>query len=249
MRTKPRTHDSPRPARRATILWALALVTPLAVACQAARLPVPDSLAAAERLPVTGRQGLQLRPTLRFGSFEAGPIARSWTRGRDRGATTLALKSERRQTFEFTLHDGGEPHWFVACRAQAHRVRIDLGLVDVHPSEGSALYCNLQSTADRMTAWEMELKERRGRPLTGTLAHRGDRYDVVGTNRPAGALPMDGTVGYELRNGAGVVGAVEVVNRGAVWLHPGIDAETRRLLAAAATALLLLDELYTTMNP
>jgi hypothetical protein len=216
--------------------------------CQTARMPLPDTLAAAERMQVSGRQGLPIERRLRFGAYEAHPVTRSWTRGRDRGGTLTARQSERSQTYQFTMHEGGDAYWFVACRAWVQSVRIDLGVVDVHPADESALYCNLQSVTDRLTAWELELREDRGRPLTGTLKLGRAGLDIAGTNRLEGALPMGGTTGYELRAAGSVVGAVEVINHGAVWLSPDLDPERRRLLAAAAAALLLLEDLYETMR-
>lgn len=216
--------------------------------CQTARLPVPDSLVTAERLAVSGRQGLQLRQRLRFGSYVAHPINRSWTRGRDRGATLAARQLERRQTYRFTLQDSDVEYWFVACHASAQSIRIDLGVIEAHPADESALYCNLQSATDRLAAWELELQERRGRPLAGTLELGDTRFDVDGTNRLEGALPMGSTTGYEIRSDGDVVGAVEVINNGAVWLSPDLDLEQRRLLAAAAAALLLLEDLYETIR-
>jgi hypothetical protein len=229
--------------KAAIIVWAVLLL-----GCQAARMPVPETLATAEGMKVSGRQGLRLNETIRFGAYEASPIERSWTRGRDRGATAVARDSERIQSYRFTFREGDVAHWFVACRAAVESVRIDLGVVDVHPSDQSTLYCNLQSTSDRLVAWELELAERRGRPLSGTLT-RGDRgFDIVGTNRVAGALPLDATTGYEIREGPTAVGAVEVINHGAVWLSPGLDPAHRPVLAAASAALLLLEDLYASID-
>jgi hypothetical protein len=234
---------------RKGILQALIVLIALPLpGCQTARMPLPDALVTAERLPVSGRQGLQIEQRLRFGSYAAHPITRSWTRGRDRGATLAAQQFERRQTYQFTLQDGDVAHWFVSCHASARSIRIDLAVVEAHPADESALYCNLQSTTDRLAAWEMELQERRGRPLAGMLAMGDTRFDIDGTDRLERALPMGATTGYEIHAAGDVVGAVEVINRGAVWLSPDLEPERRRLLAAAAAALLLLEDLYETIR-
>jgi hypothetical protein len=233
---------------RGHIPAAIAMIVMLLAGCQAARMPVPDALAAAERLSVSGRQGLKPSQRLRFGPYEAHPVRRSWTRGGDRGGTLTARQRERSQTYQFTLNEGDAAVWFVACRASVESVRIDLGVVDVHPSDESALYCNLQSSTDRLTAWELDLRERHGRPLAGTLTREDASIGVVGTDRLQGALPLSGTTGYELRHGGAAIGAVEVVNNGAVWLGPDLDTERRGLLAATAAALLLLEDLYETFR-
>lgn len=220
----------------------------MAPGCHAARMPLPEGLAAAERLPVSGRQGLSPGTRLRFGSFEAYPVTRSWTRGRERGATPMATERERIQTYEFSLREDGAEPWFVACRASLRSVRIDAGPFQVHPSDESALYCNLRAVGDAQIAWELELEERHGRPLAGTLSLPPTRLSIVGTDRVEGALPTGLTTGYEIRAGADVLGAVEVINGGAIWLRHEPDPERRRLLAASATALLLLEDLYATIR-
>jgi hypothetical protein len=226
----------------------LALAALLASGCQAARMPLPEQLAAAERLPVSGRQGMRPGTRLRFGTFEAHPVTRSWTRGRERGRTAAATEQERTQTYRFTLREGGAELWFVACRASLRTVRIDVRSIQVHPSDESALYCNLQSAGERQTAWELELAERHGRPLAGTLALGPTRLDIVGTDRVAGALPMRQTTGYEIRDAGDVLGAVEVINSGAIWLRGDLEPGRRQLLAAAAAALVLLEDLYETIR-
>jgi hypothetical protein len=216
--------------------------------CHAARMPVPESLVSAERMAVSGRQGMKLNQELRFGSYRVHPIKRSWTRGRDRGSMPVASQSERSQSFELTIGEDETAFAFVACRASAESVRIDLGVVEMNPADRSALYCNIQSTTDRLVAWEMELQERRARPLAGTITGGPSRFHVVGTNRLERGLPVDVTTGYELRDGDRVVAAVEVVNGGAVWLSPDLEPGPRRVMAAAAAALLVLEDLYDTIR-
>jgi hypothetical protein len=224
-------------------LTATGLVAVLALpGCSTARLPVPDALAGSERMAVSGRQGLRLRESLRFGPYEAHQVSRSWTRGRDRGEAS-ATASDRSQSFRFVLREAGHDHWHVACHASVTRLRIDAVVVDVHPTDESALYCNLESVERATTAWTLELRERRDRPLSGHLAVHAQRLEVVGTNRLERSLPLGTTSGYEIRETGTAVAAVEVINHGAVWLREDQDPERRRLLSAVAAALLLLEDL------
>jgi hypothetical protein len=233
------------PGRRTSkgpLLTLVLLSASLLAACQAARMPLPDDLAEAERLVVSGRQGLRLNQRLRFGTYETDRVSRTSTRGRDRG-TEAAQQRDRRQSYRFTLLENGQAYWFVACEIRLTNVRLDLVVVDVHPTDESVLYCNVQSLADPARAWELDLRERRGRPLAGELVSGGERLDVVGTNELHGSWPGGSTSGYQFRAGQDVLGSVEVVNRGAVWLSRDLDPERRRVLAAVAAALLLLDDL------
>jgi hypothetical protein len=236
--------------RRTSDGWLLVLVllsASLLAACQAARMPLPDDLAEAERLVVSGRHGLRFNQRLRFGTYETDRVSRTGTRGRERGMAESAQQRDRRQAYRFTLLENGQAHWFVACEIRLTNVRFDLVVVEVHPTDESGLYCNVQSLADSSHAWELDLQERRGRPLAGTLALGDEQLDVIGTNELRGSLPLGATSGYQITAGQEVLGSVEVVNRGAVWLHRDLDPERRRVLAAVAAALLLLDDLRETL--
>jgi hypothetical protein len=235
-------------SRRAWLRSTLLLAILGLPGCQLARMPLPDGLAASERMAVSGRQGLLVRQRLQFGPYEVHQVSRSWTRGRDRGSTSSALHSERRQTYRFTLREDGTDHWHVACHASVNRFRIDAVVVDVHATDESALYCNLQSAEDATSAWELDLRERQERPLSGAMTLHTGRVEIIGTNRLEKSLPMGDTTGYEFRAEGHVVGAVEVINNGAVWLRPDVDPDRRRLLAAAAAVLLLLEDLRTSLQ-
>jgi hypothetical protein len=211
--------------------------------CQTARLPLPETLSTAERMPVSGRQGFRIKQRLRFGPYQAHRVTRSGTQGRDRGTTETARETERRQTYAFTLREGEQDYLYVACHASLARVLIETGVIDLHPADESALYCNLQPLDDASAAWELDLRETLGRPLAGTLSYRDVRIDVAGTNRLERGLPMGSTTGYDFRDGDEAVGAVEVINSGAVWLGENLGPERRRLLAASAAALLLHEDL------
>jgi hypothetical protein len=242
------TRPSRGPYAQHAATLGILLATLVLSGCQTARIPLPETLATAERMPVSGRQGLRLKgQTLSFGPFKAHDMARSWTRGRDRGGAR-ATHSERGQSYRFSLREGDQDHWHVACQATLTRATIDAVLVDILPTDESALYCNIQSVDRATTAWELVLRESRERPLTGTLTLGENRVDVVGTNRIERSLPLGQTTGYELREGGSAVGAVEVMNSCAVWLRGDLDPDRRRLLSAAAAALLLLDDLRETLG-
>jgi hypothetical protein len=235
-------------AARLGILLGILIGMLLVPGCRTARMPLPETLSATERMPVSGRQGLRLRrQNLSFGPFQAHGVARSWTGGRDRGGSR-ATHSSRRQSYRFSLREGDREYWHVACQATLTRVTVDAVLVDILPTDESALYCNIQSAEDASTSWEMVLRESHERPLAGTLTLGNQRLDVVGTNRIEDSLPLGPTTGYELREGGSVIGAVEVINKGAVWMRGELDPERRRLLGAVAAALLLQDDLRETLG-
>jgi hypothetical protein len=54
-------------------------------------------------------------------------------------------------------------------------------------------------------------------------------------------IPSGDPVGYVVSRGGHALAAVETINRGRVWILPGLDSATREALAATAAALLLFD--------
>lgn len=227
-------------------LGAAAVLLAVLAACQAARTPLPEGLRAAPRMHVEGRQGWKIDQRLRFGPYEAHPVDRSWTRGRDVRVLTVG-RSRRRQRYAFTLREQGREPWRVECEAFLRTRSVDLGVVQVEPENASALDCRLRPLGGVGEEWWMVLDEEGERPLRGTLQDGERVLDVVGTNRLERALPVRSTTGYRIAEEERDLAAVEVVNDGAVWLDPGLTPAERSPLAAATAALLLLEDLRETL--
>lgn len=215
-------------------------------ACQTAQMPVPETLAAAPRMNVQGRQGWKIDQRLRFGPYEANDVSRSWTRGGDIQVRTVSA-SGRRQNYAFTLREGGQERWRVECDANLVRAGIEVGGVEVEPLSRSALECRLNSLDGAAGPWFLTLTEQHERPLAGTVRSDTRTLQVQGTNRLERSLPAGYTTGYEIGAQGGTLAAVEVVNAGAVWLQPGLDPVQSSLLSAVAAALLLLEDLRETL--
>lgn len=228
-------------------LTLLCVLLPLALgACQTAQMQLPQTLAAAQRMPVEGRQGWKLNERLHFGPFEAHDVRRSWTRGRD-GRILVVSGSRRDQRYSFVLREGGQDHWRAECQAGLAVVSIDAGVVEIEPTNRSALDCRMQSLREPAEYWQLVLAESRERPLSGTMRGRETTLEVKGTNRFERGLPTQMTTGYEIADAQRTLAAVEVVNSGAVWLQSDLDPARRNVLSAAAAALLLLEDLRETL--
>jgi hypothetical protein len=230
-----------RGERALRVLAAVVVLLP-ASGCRTARMELPETLVTEERMAVSGRQGFAMRRRIRFGSFETTPVRRSWTRVRERGASSSAVQLDRRQEYSFVLREDGAERWSVSCLSTLRAFVLQAGGIEARPSNESALFCNVQSLADATLAWELQLAERHERPLAGALSRGGERLAVVGTNRSPHGLPLGSTTGFEIREGDRPIGAVEVINSGAVWLPGGVGPERRSLLAAVAAALLALED-------
>lgn len=217
-------------------------------ACQTARMPLPQELSASQRLSVEGRQGVKIRERLRFGTWEAADVDRSWIRGRDIPVQQLE-RNRRREELAFELREAGTRRATARCETSLLLQGIHLprgGRID--PDDRSTVSCAIAPTGGG-ASWHLDLSERQGRTLEGVLRADATEIQVSGTDRlEGGRLPAGFTTGYTLGVAGRTVAAVEVLNDGAVWLHPSIDPDVRAAVAAAAAALLLIADLRETLD-
>lgn len=229
----------------------------LVAACQVARAPVPEPLQSAERMPVKGRQGWKVGQRLQWGSYATDEVKRSSTRGGDGAYGSVGgptyTNSRRDQIYSFVQHDAGAAPVQASCRARLRQQAVESRVVDVQLGDASSLECRLVPDADTLLAWTVTLAEQREVPLAGPIARVSDSeravYQVRGVNRLEGVRVASGTTtGYELLQGGRVVGMVDVTSGGAVILSPSLPDGARRVLAATASALLLLEDLRETVE-
>lgn len=219
----------------------------LAGGCRTARMEVPAELAGLSALPVEGRQGWKVNERISFGDYEARDVDRSWTRGSDFRVLTYS-SSKRRQSYEFTLSASGSPRVNVRCEAAFRERGADVRGVEIVGTDRSALECSLRALDDPDDVWTMRLAEERERPMNGSLRGTGASFEVIGTNRVAGGvLPVENASGYRFQQDGRPRAAVDVLGDGAVYLGAS-DRRSRDLLAAAAAALLLHENLRVTVD-
>ena len=76
--------------------------------------------------------------------------------------------------------------------------------------------------------------------MDGLLGDGATRISVKGTRELAGgAWPLTEATGYLFYRDQDLVGAVDVVNQGAVWFEKDLADDARSAVAASASALLL----------
>ena len=212
-----------------------------------ARMRLPEPLAAVEALPVRGRQGWKLGQELFFEGYLIHDVKRSWTQGADFRLSTYE-NNQRRQDYSFTLSDKDGPVWIGNCQVVAGRNRLEQDGFEADLGRASQLKAQFAPLADPTETWELSLLEEGGTPLRGTLKRGKTVLPVRGTDRLAGSpLALDETTGYAFEWERQSVAAVDVLNDGAVYLHPDLAEEHRRPVVSAIAALLLLEALYPSM--
>ncbi len=237
--------------RRILVIAALALhlAAPQANAAKAVAMQLPDQLAKVERIPVKGRQGWKFNEKLEFGATRVFDVDRSLTRGSDLGIV-FYQGAKRRQSFGFSVAEGDAPAWRGVAATNVHRrsLRGDEDDVSIALKDESGFGAHFAPADKPQDLWVLEMSEKGERPMAGTLRRNDMVFSVLGTNRLEGLrLPLGDTSGYVFSWGSQVLAAVEVVNKGAVWMAPDVKPEHRAPLLAAISSLLLFEDLRATL--
>jgi hypothetical protein len=209
-------------------------------------MELPADLAASEMFTVSGRQGWTSTQSVRFGAWEAKSIDRSWTRGNDLRFNEYE-RNRRRQGYAFTLNGEASTDWRVECLAGLLVRGATVHGVTIEGTNRSSLDCELRPAGSDAT-FHLVLAEEGEKPLTGMLNGPATAIQVIGTNRMrGGVVPAGFTTGYRFEQAGRALAAVDVMNDGTVRFRAGTDAAARSAIAAAATALLLLEDLRATL--
>lgn len=202
-------------------------------------------LAAGTTYPVQGRHGWQVDQRLRFGEFSAGPVSRGWTKGYD--YPFIVRFNGAREKLRFPVLDGGGNQAMAHCigKLREQDLRAFREYFDVNLNTTDTFACSIR-VGDTATydfhAANLNVQQNPGyRPLEGTIRGGAETvalqavWHLASGQRALGTEPL----GIEFRRGGEVIGAVETVNEGRVWLRDDLAPESRLALAAVAAALLL----------
>ncbi|UYZ62424.1 hypothetical protein [Hymenobacter weizhouensis] len=239
---------------------AVALV--FGVACTTLRAPLPASLENAPAWQLKKHRGGEGGQQLRFGNFAITDVRRGWRHSRSRGARlNLRLSSNEagsvwvdytearsRQKLSFAFRPAGSPApWLVQS--------VDSTWQQDPDEHGTyqTLRAVYRSTLQEPTQlpWLLQLRtdfSPQGRRVAGQLTRGADTVVHVQPLFEYAAVPgawvqlrSATPTGYVFLNSAGhVLGAVEVLGCGTVWLAPAAPPELHPPLAATAAALLLM---------
>lgn len=232
---------------RTPIIWiglVIALVGLFLSGCKKAKMEAGEVLQEkAALMSVQGRGAFD--QDFSFGPYRATEIHRGWTR-REAWNIFGYRDVQARQRFEFRL--SGNSEWVCNCATG-----LDEQTLKTLAGESSTVTFQLSTdiafVATFMTPesrpWKMVLTRATEDPaMKGFLSDKQTTLRVEGTNKLADTdIPLTQASGYFFRQGENLLGAVDVLNDGQVFLMPSESAETREILACAASALLLFQDL------
>ena len=223
----------------------IALVTAILLGCTTAKMATELRTTSTE-MKVEGLFKSQFNGKLKFGAYEVSDLNRSWTT-RSKWTIVVYESSKAKQHYEFKLKDPSGKTWVCDCATGMNRKGFNLenfmgtGGELQFDIQGSTLFTCVFTREGEEQAWRMVL----GMPynnavMKGGLTDGKTAIHVTGTQKLEGSpIPLMEASGYEFSMDGARIGAVEVMNDGAVWLKDGIDSKARDAVAAASAALLL----------
>lgn len=214
-------------------------------ACKPAEVAVDPNLNATA-MPVKGRNGFRIGQVLRYGEFSTDKVRRGWTKGYDVPFFVRFQGAKEKMSFTQFGPEGTAVE--VACISKFKSTEIELVRDYFYiPIEYTNFFAGTIVTARNKTPWDFILHNPTGDFLreeaSAGFIQKGDQKIEIAAIRGLKGQPewmKELTVyGHEFRLNGKVVGAVSMVNKGTVWIDASLDAETRTVLAAVATGLLL----------
>src|SRR5262249_19411246 len=137
------------------------------------------------------------------------------------------------QDYQFVLEEEGQAlRRTVRCRSEMSSDATKMERISV-TTTSQRLFCGLWSTAEPAQFGRLDFRDGKGRVELGRHALGIEPRDMLGRE-----VTVD-PAGYALTEGGRDLAVVQVVNGGAAWIAPGLDADSRSLVAMSAAALLL----------
>jgi hypothetical protein len=229
---------------------AIQIILPLLVlgslfSCKPAELALDPSLKA-EPLPVKGRQGLQIGQVIRYGDFKTSKVRRGWTGSYDVPFIVRFRGAKEKLSYTQFGTEGLEAEVSCISRFKSTEIQLVEDYFSVPVKLTNFFAGNIQFGKGGST-WDFILHNPNGDFLreavsAGYAQNGSQRIDIQavrGLKGQPGWLKELTVYGHEFRYRGKIVGAVSTLNKGTVWIDPDLDAETKTVIAAVATGLLL----------
>ncbi len=213
--------------------------------CKPAEIAIDPTLEA-KAMPVKGRQGLQIGQVIRYGEFKTDKVRRGWTKSYDVPFVVRFRGAKEKMSFTQFGPDGQQAE--VACISKFKSTEI-MTVRDYFsvPIDIDNFFAGNITFGEERPNWDFILYNPNGDFLreqasAGYAQNGTKRIDIQairGLKGQSGWLKEVTVAGHEFRYEGKVVGAVSTINNGKVWIDETLDAETKTVIAAVATGLLL----------
>jgi hypothetical protein len=204
--------------------------------CQTAQIQVAPELAAVTPLSVQGANPRRWNAPVSFGPWATSEVREGLTW--DFGYRLLGIDASFAfQPYRLAIGSGNRTVQAECVTRAAVLSQKDLS---VDPSFGKipALACGFRGDGEgtlRLNTTALNKEE-------GEVVFGASTWKINSVHKFAGSsLPSGDPIGHEISQDGRVIGMVETINRGRVWMDPSLSAEEQGRLAAVATAVLLYE--------
>jgi hypothetical protein len=206
----------------------------------------------AQELPVEGRKVFKPNGSFAIGNYTVANVKRGWVNMS--GFSIFSYNNVKAsQKYQFSLQNGQGNEWYVfgASKLQHKSLKDNTGVtIEVVPNME---YYASHFTSPESGQWHLLTVDPRHylerKKFEGELSNGNTTYKIAPVYKFEGkSLPMSEIIGYEFRDGSGVIGAVQVINNGNVWVTPELTSDARMVLASAMASLLLYEKLNETVE-
>lgn len=224
-------------------------ISSLLGACQTPDMALSDSkLAETPGWRVSGRQGFLFRQKLQYGNYKTSRVKRGWTRSYHLPFFIHFQGARQRLSFTQFLPDSSIAEVMAVSNFQSKELPLFRDFFRITLDYENSFAGVIVLNADSNQTWEFLMHGVAGNLFrqVGGFARLGNDSiyinQVTRYNR-ANSWSGAGVLGYEFVENGHVLGAVELLNRGKVWIQPDLEPNQALLVSSLSSALLLYQNL------
>lgn len=226
-------------------IWVITLLAALLLhACKTPQLQLSPDLKNVSGMAVKGRNGWQIGQTIQFGLYRTDKVRRGWTGSYE--YPFVVRFSGAKEKLSFTQFGPGGTQAKVSCVSKFRAVEMPL-IEDYF--RFPLVYKNYfaGNIAFQHANWDFILHNPNGdfarlRESAGFAQNGRQCIEITAIWGLEGQLDWMQRLtvyGHEFSMDGKVVGAVSTINKGEVWIDQSLDAETKTVIAAIATGILV----------
>ena len=217
--------------------------------CHVAHMALPQNLQSeSSALTVEGRSLLIFSKSFHFGLYNVTDVHRGWTRG-DGFSIWGYSESGAEQRYEFSVNESDRTTWEVQCTTEADWSQLEMqgflgGDLTIEFSSNRQLACILTQEGGEKLSKLVMAQSANETALQGIMTDGATRIEISPIHKlDTTPLRVREPTGYIFHIEGRPVGAVEVINKGTVWLNNSVTPETRSALATTSAVLLLYQDI------
>ncbi|MDX1940988.1 MAG: hypothetical protein SFU99_10585 [Saprospiraceae bacterium] len=203
---------------------------------------------------VKGRNGWMMNQTLSFGPYESGKVKRSWTSAPSFEFVVRLAKAKEKFRFELADDQGNSSEVFMSGELKRKELPIFDGSMSLMlPDED--IFAGVIFVNQVQEPWEFYLenpnKQTVMEKVNGQISNGQETIQIEESRYISGGKkPYIGgqALAFKFVQDGKVLGVVEVINKGKVILDESLSTEQKFVLANAASAILLQQNLMDTVE-